>query len=782
MRKITHIICAGIVSVFLTACSPQQDLPALYKKTALRYDSLLKANPKDARIRLEAGRFYYEFHDFEKAKAALSGLADAHARALLAKTYAQLKDYTHALELFDQAGELDDPEYLYLYAQTLQAQNLFGKATALYKKVKPPFLDQARQRLDKMGIKIDESVPTEVLALLKEEDKFLAGINKEDSVTLLVDETYQVNDNNTSVATVHVIQKVLKEKGKDLAEVEIGYDSTYERIELEYARTITPDNKVVYAGSEHIRDVSKYLNFPLYSNAKAYIISMPSVEIGSIIEYKAKIYSSKLDTDKDFSTIYPLKDRNPIARANFTLVVPKSKKISFDYVNTEYAGDYDLKPVKTASDTQVTYAWRFKEIPPIIPEDGMPPPSRVNPAIKITSFSSWQDIYDWWYGLYKDKIILNADVKAFVKNLTKDCKNDLEKAKKIYEFCAKDVRYVGVEYGTSGYEPHKATDVFWNRYGDCKDKATLLVAMLKEAGIAAYPVLIPTRGTYAISKDFATINFNHAIAACELDGKLIFMDGTASTVSFGDIPLDDQERDVLVFFDTGYKVLATPLIKDNEVRYDMTVTIDSNEDAVISRTVHTKGSFASAHRYYLRYSHPQKIKEDIQKKMLEISPFSKLNDYNIENADLLDVPPVLSYTFSAKKFLNPTQNLRVFPSLSDIDIDGAYVNKDERNFPIEFDGIFRKTCAMKIILPENIRVKFLPANQEFDTPWFIFRVKVSSVANTLDFYQEFAITKRDVPRSEYRAFKNAVEEVAYLLREAIILEKKDEKENKEKRP
>ena len=69
-------------------------------------------------------------------------------------------------------------------------------------------------------------------------------------------------------------------------------------------------------------------------------------------------------------------------------------------------------------------------------------------------------------------------------------------AKLIHEFVAKDIRYVAIEYGDSGYEPHHAKEVFVNRYGDCKDQAILLITMLKEAGIEAYPVLIGTRGVF----------------------------------------------------------------------------------------------------------------------------------------------------------------------------------------------------------------------------------------------------------------------------------------------
>jgi hypothetical protein len=396
----------------------------------------------------------------------------------------------------------------------------------------------------------------------------------------------------------------------------------------------------------------------------------------------------------------------------------------------------------------------------------------INPAIVVSSFDSWDEVYAWWYKLYKDKITLNDEVKNFLKDLIKDCKDDLEKAKKVYEFCAKNIRYVAVEYGDSGHEPHKAIEIFWNRYGDCKDKATLLVAMLREAGLKAYPVLIPTREAYTIGEDFPSVNFNHAIAALVYKGEVIFVDATASTVSFFDLPLDDQERKVLVFFDDGHKILTTPLIMDNEITYEMNIDIDNKEDAKIERRVTTKGYFTSFHRYYLKYTHPQNIEDDIKKKIIEISPFSKLIDYKIENVEDFDKSPVLRYSFQTKKLLNPADNLRIIPYLSDIDIDVAYASKEERNFPVEFDGIFKKISTIKVKLPTNLKVKYLPQNKELHTEWFDFKSIYQENISSLDLHQEFAIKKRFVKKEEYAEFKKRLEEVFFLLREEVIFEMK----------
>ncbi|MDD4183609.1 MAG: DUF3857 domain-containing protein, partial [Candidatus Omnitrophica bacterium] len=676
-----------LLFLFILACGCKYEpdkLYEIYQKETKHYESLIGSNPKDTELRMKLAQIYYDFKDFNKATTLLKNETGAKAKILLAKAYANLKEYSPALTVFDQVGEMDDNEYMYLYAVTLEAKNLYPKAVTIYRKVKGQFEVQAKQRISKIGINVEEGIPQFLTTLLNEEEKFLSTIDKEEAVALLVDEENEISEDNTSVSSVHVVEKVLKEKGKDLAEVEVGYDSTYERVELEYARTITPSGKVVYAGAENIRDVTKYLNFPLYSNAKALIISMPSVDIGSIIEYKLKIYSSKLITNNKFSFIYRLREAFPLARANFKLTVPKKDKVNLKFFNEAYSKGINLNPTKEETEKSVIYSWKFKDISPIIPEEPMPSISIINPAISISNFSSWEEIYKWWYGLYKDKIVLNKEVKDFTALLIKGAKDDYEKAKRIYDFCSRNVRYVAVEYGESGYEPHYANDIFVNRYGDCKDKAILLVAMMKEAGLKAYPVLIPTRGIYQIQKDFPSVNFDHAIAVLSYEGKLIFMDATASTVSFADIPLGDQERNVLVVLDDKYEIVTTPILDANSVTYELQIDIDKNEDAIINRKVTASGFLAAFQRYYLKYTHPDVIKADIQKRMVQISPFSKLIDYSAGNVDNFDKDSSLQYSFSAKKVLNPADGLRILPFFDDIDLDTSYAGKEQRNFPIEF--------------------------------------------------------------------------------------------------
>jgi tetratricopeptide (TPR) repeat protein len=760
-------------SVFLLSCGPINNLNKVtvdYQQITAQYEARIKNNPRDLTTRLELARFYYRFNDFSAVKKLLQDNSDIAAQKLLAQTYFQLNELPQALEIFEKLGEIDDSEYLYFYALLLEKKSLFPRAVKIYSKVTGQYTNQARERIKDIGVKIEDGVPQDIQKLIEATRQFVEGIEKEEVVILLANETIKINSDNTSVSDIHVVKKVLREKGKNQAEVEIGYDSTYERVELEYARTITASGQVVYAGKEAIRDVSRYLNFPLYSNARAFIISLPAVEVGAIIEYKLKIHSRELIDNDNFSFTYSLREQFPLALANFVLTVPQGKAVNLKFINEQYSQGVTLKPDKRQQDTNTVYTWKFKNIAPIIPEDYMPPAAEINPAILISSFNNWDQIYQWWKKLYSDKLELTPAIKKFTDDLIKDCSDPKAKAKKIYQFCSQQIRYVAVEYGQSGHEPHKSSDIFINRYGDCKDKAILLIAMCRYAGLNAYPVLIPTRDNYPIFADVPSINFNHAIAAIEIEEKLIFVDPTALTVSFFDLPIDDQDRDVLVFGKDKYQIVRTPVISDNLMAYFMDINIDQEENALIQRRVEAVGFFAAAQRYYLKYSHPQIIEDEIKNRMTQISPFSQLKKYNFHNQDDLDKPPILEYEFTTRNFLNPAGDLRVIPGFDDINIAAAVVGKNERNFPIDLNTIYRRTSKITITLPKNQIVKFLPLVRSIDTKWFSFKSGCQQKENMLNFYQEISIKERFVYPQEYSEFKREIEKILFYLKEEIILD------------
>lgn len=747
-----------------------------YRQALDAYAVALQASPDDPKIKYDLALLYYNHGQYDLAVKTLLGCDSSEAQKLLALSYYKNADYTEALSLFEKIGEVGDDDYLYAYAMTCEKHNLYMNALKLYQKIQVSSLASvAKERIQKINAlmektdvdNLDPSIRELVKNAPSEEDFPEAG-----AVILLLKEDAEVLKNNTVQETQYCFLKILNERGKHLGEIEINYDSTYESVEIEFARTITPSGDVVYAGSKHIRDVSRYLNFPLYSNARAKIISMPEVAVGAFLEYKIRIVQNKMVAEDKYDTNYFLQTDSPIQHAEFTVKLPKGKKLNQKVLNAEFAKNNEgLKAVGVEAGDQTIYSWKFDNIEQLIPEPQMPPFSEITPVILLSTFESWEQIYKWWWPLAKDKIRSDEAMQAKVKELVKPEMTEREKAEALHHFCVKNIRYVGVEYGQAGYEPHPAPEIFANKYGDCKDQAVLLIALLQEAGVKAHPVLIGTRDVPKLQNDFPSLLFNHCIVAAEVDGETIFLDPTGETVLFGDLPAGDQARDVLVFFENEAKLAKTPKYPaaHNQAFKKTVLNFISPTEIKGEREVRTQGIFDQGQRAWLRYTMPSLIEETLRQKVQEVIPGGRLIDYNVENLDDIKKGMALSYDFSGSDFLiQAGENMWVVPQLGGVDVSA--VSRNERNFGIDFVLPQTEISTIEINFPKEYRVKSLPKPVESDNAWFSYKHVYEQADNKIIFTEENVYKKDFIDVKDYVAYKNILEQLSKDIRQSIVVE------------
>ncbi|MDD4939319.1 MAG: DUF3857 domain-containing protein [Candidatus Omnitrophica bacterium] len=776
-----------LLSGILSGCSKKDEFnqaqefaarsEAYYKRAADIYKNLIAEGKDLERTHFELGQLYYNQGEFSRAIAEFKKSDFPQSKKLSAISYYRLGDFTDALGIFNSEN-LPDDEYLYYHGLTCEKLNLFDQAIGIYNNIKTgEFSVAASERLEiilresgSLNIKNISSQTHQILESSPSQEEYpQAG-----ALILFCDEKIEVTPQNTQVSTLHYVIRILNERGKeDFAETHIDYDSTYERVELEYARTIKPDGSVAQVGTRHIRDVSRYLNFPLYSNARVYIISFPEITEGSAIEYKVKVYRSQLINKKDFIVTYPLQSQEPVMAANLSISVPQDRNLRIKTVNNKY-NDFkvNFEPEKESRDGYSIYKWQFRNIPQIIPESNMPRQVVINPTMLVSTFSSWRQVYDWWWELAKDKLKADAAIKDKVRELTEGKVSSEDKIKAIYNFCAQKIRYVGVEYGQAGYEPHQAADIYRNKYGDCKDKAVLLVTMLKEAGFKAWPLLIPTKECYDLNKDFPSMLFDHSIAAVQIDEKVIFMDPTAQTCAFGDLPSGDQGRNVLIFKEDGYAVKETPVFapQHNRIRQYIKIKVNGDETVSAERKVLGSGMYDQSQRYWMLFSPPELIRESLKEKIQSISIGAVLDGYEIKNLHDLNAPVELSYSFHGPEYFTAAGKTRIAPQLALLDT--SLVAKDKRKYPIEFPVLDSKEIFCEIEIPGSFDVEYLPPNVTEDSPWMRFSVEYFQKGNKIYFTQVMEIKKDKIPEDEYASFKDSFESLARKVKQRMILRAK----------
>lgn len=787
-KNIINIFIVSLLLLALSSCAFRDDLELArkyasgskesYALAVAYYQKALNASADNEPIMEELGELYFRNGDFENAIDLLKEARSKNARKTLAVSLFRSARFTDALAVFDKLElSADEGEHLYFYGLTCEELNLYNKAQEVYAKIQSGnFAAMAGARLENISKETQELTLDD---LDKETRDMIVGAGGAEeypeagAVILLSDESVEIFEDNTAVFQQRYLVKILNERGREnFAEIEIGYDSTDESVEIEYARTIRDDGKVVMVGDKHIRDVSRYLNFPLYSNARVKIISMPEVSEGSVIEYKAKIFLRKLVNDDDFMTNYRLQEFEPVKQARFEVTLPAGRVLNTKLINERYNfTEAKLEPAVTEEYGKQRYAWLFNDIPQIIPEDSMPPVSEIDTAIMLSTFRAWDEIYNWWWKLAEDKIKPDSAIEKAVAELTQGKDSDYEKIKAVYNFCAQKVRYVAVEYGQAGYEPHSAAEVFSNKYGDCKDKAVLLITMLKAAGFKAHPVLIGTKGTAALNQDFPTLTFNHAIAVMEFEGSSLFMDTTCETCALGDLPDADQNRDVLVIKDEGYEILRTPFFgpDNNRLVRETSIQINADESIAVESKISSFGQFDQMQRFWFIYTQPQLIEEGLKQQIQSVSVGAQLIDYKIDNLDDLSTPVVLNYSFNGPEFLISAEDIKMLPPLAELDTSIAA--KGRRVYPI--DLVVPETIEKKVTidLPSHLKLKYLPQGLRKDSEWFDFIVEYEFQEGRIVFYQKQTVKKTEIAQPEYPAFKSFLEELGRAVNKRVVLEK-----------
>lgn len=317
-----------------------------------------------------------------------------------------------------------------------------------------------------------------------------------------------------------------------------NYNAENETVEIRSVRVVKPDGSVIVTGPENIQDLSAPVAqiAPIYSDARQKHVTVSGLSVGDTIEYDEVVRSTPLDPGQFWQT-YIFETHAVCLDEELELNVPKSRQLKLkspDGVAPEVREDGDRR----------IYLWKSSNgvaMNPIVPPNNFkmdlksmlegfrPPPA---PRIAFSTFESWADVGNWYAGLERDRREPTAAVRAEADDIVRGKTGETEKAEALYEWVARNIRYVSLSFGVGRYQPHAAADVLANRYGDCKDKSTLLEAFLAAEGMQANTAL--ANATADVELDVPTpLAFDHAITFARIGGKETWLDSTIGVGPFG---------------------------------------------------------------------------------------------------------------------------------------------------------------------------------------------------------------------------------------------------------
>jgi len=559
-------------------------------------------------------------------------------------------------------------------------------------------------------------------------------------IYVLDEDIVEVFEDGGCKETVHVVFKILRDRGKDSGNIEIGYNSRTETASIIYARTITPEGKIIPLNKNAIKVVTPFSSYPSYSDYKILTFSMPGVTVGSIIDYKILEEKQKPEIKGKFSNEFYFQTYDPTHLCRYKVITPK--EINLKYLVLNPVPGLHLSPKIIQDGNKNIYLWEYENIPQIIKEKSMPPTDEVAFRILVTTMNSWEEFSNWWRREIAGKTEADEAIKVKVAELTKDVSTSKEKIEAIFNYVKSEIRYVSIDLGKSGYEPESARKVFENKYGDCKDKSTLHISMLRAAGIPAYYVLIPTSGVGNLIKDFPyPFQFNHCIVAIEEEGKYNFIDAVAKNYPFDYLPGGDQNRDVLIFDDRKIVFDKTPLAKPEENAYYSQSQIKIGLDGSIECEVKNfgfGGEEASLRLFFIN-NRPTTIKESLEERVNGISSGAKLLTYTHSDPMNFRERFELRIKYNAQDYGKKAGDILIF-GVPEIWKSCPATGKKDRKYPIVvWNNSYSKDEA-EFNIPEGYEVYHLPETKEIKNQYFEFRSSYRQEGERI-FYQGELIRK-----------------------------------------
>ncbi len=586
----------------------------------------------------------------------------------------------------------------------------------------------------------------------------------------LVDEAVQIiKPDGHWTLTTRFAAKIMNERGRRVANVHIPYNSAFETLKIIRARTIRPDGGVVNVPGEDMRDVSPFVSYSMYSSAKTKVIIMPAVEDGCVIDYEYEISGRFGVMPGEFWTIRYFQSQEPTLISRYTLEVPTANEFKFVTVNG------DVVPTKTISKDSktITYVWEGRDYPAVEPEPYMPSLVDICPWMELSSVASWDDVAQWYWQLVEPQMKSSPEINQAVSDLTKGKKNPADKAKAIFYWVEDRIRYVALEFGAGAYEPHSAKAVFNNRYGDCKDQATLLITMLRAADVKAYPVLVSAKLKGATSKRLPSPGiFDHAIVVAEIDGKKVWMDSTVEVCPFGQLPESDKGREVFIIRDGKGEFVRTPdyTVDDNNTYQSADIKLGTDGGISASVVWTSAGASDLTARSSYKYAKPSQIKEGFEGTIAAISPDARLVNYSIGDPSRRDEPLKLSYEFQAGGWADRTRKFLIFrPSLYQSALSETPFSKSQRKHDVVFNAKSSDISETQITFPQGFTVEEVPENVSLKTDFATFDRTYALTGGVLKITEKLIRQDARIPVARYAEVKKFYEDAIRAQKSQVVL-------------
>jgi transglutaminase-like putative cysteine protease len=592
------------------------------------------------------------------------------------------------------------------------------------------------------------------------------------------------NTDGTSVTWDDTFIKVLTEKGRrDNKTISFYFSLPYSTVKVIVLEVIKPNGKVIpikISENAKIMVENSQIRTNIYNpNNKILKVNIPSLNIGDVLRYVSCRKTVKPRVRNTWSDYYMLEYTSPIKKMSIEILGPASRPLQSMGIRNRIKDT--VHSFVTKEPHAVRYKWIIKDVPRMFTEPNMPPLYSVVQRLLVSTIPKWQLVSSWYWDLCRPHLKkITPEMRDTVKKITKGIKGQRDRIKAVFKFVSQKIRYMGIttEKESPGYEPHDVNITFENKYGVCRDKASLLVAMLRIAGFKAYPVLI-NNGPKK-DPDIPNPYFNHAIVGVEtLKGDYILMD-----------PTDENTRDLfpaylcnqsyLVAKPEGDTLRVSSIIpaSKNLLKIKTDATLSQDGILIGDTDLYFEGINDSIYRGYFARHKPAERKKFFEKVIKKVLSGAKLVDLNItpKNIRNTTTPLKVHLRYIADNILISGSGKVIVPPLifgNKLGVVNFVLGKtglEKRRYPLVTDiacGISEKfTLDFKNALGPVISIpKSKPIMQK---NLFLWRRKFKLENKTMTGFNDFQLLNVEYSPAKYLKLKNALKKIEFNSKKVPI--------------
>jgi transglutaminase-like putative cysteine protease len=509
--------------------------------------------------------------------------------------------------------------------------------------------------------------------------------------------------------------------------------------------------------------------YGLYYDARAEVVLFEGVRAGDVVElqYTVSDVAQANDMADYFGDLELIAGVKPTRRWDYTLIAPAARTFHFNPARLP-----GLRHESERRGAEVIHRFVAEDVARIDLEPAMPGFAEVAPYLHVSTYRDWNEVGRWYWNLVADQLHADAALARAAREATAGARTVADKVRALHRLVIEGTRYVGLEFGIHGFKPYKVTQVMQRRFGDCKDKAALLVALLREVGVPAELVLLRTRRAGRVDPRPASLAvFDHAIAYVPALG--LYLDGTAEFAGMVELPSQDQGVMALHVSAAGPRLTETPVLPAARNRAERLWKVELGPDgaARIDERVTVTGQ--AAHEWRSHYQTPGERQERYGRVWEGRLAGGKLDGVAMEGIEDRN-QAVRVHARGWVPHLGQRRGegeLHLPSSSREADFTPSYARLGTRRWPLVLGFPWQHVETLELALPEGFRVVRAPADRRIEGAFggFEFQVRAGGDGRSLVVHSALSVERDRILPGEYAAFRAFLREIDGILSERIVV-------------